>query len=277
MTIPCAWDVVIPEDLCSTWVGHSQSIKDAALWLASTYLWARTGRQYGPCPVTVRPAQDRFEDPAYRVYPAWPGMNGGGGNGSFTLGPVPVLDGGTWRNCGCGPRCCCRPECAVVLRGPVASVNEVTVDGAVVPSSAYRVDVTQGTYWLIRLDGTCWPTCQDFTAAPDAAGAFQVVYERGRELPEALAIATAILACEYAKGMTGGDCRLPARMTSLQRQGVTVEVEPASPEEGLTGITEVDAVVLALNPSKRTRPPMLLSPDLPESCDRVTVIQAGAS
>jgi hypothetical protein len=260
---------VIPDELCSSWASHSQAVKDAALWLASTYLWARTGRQYGPCPVTVRPAQDRFEDPAYRAYPMWPGQD-----------PVvagPYLFGGVWRNCGCGPRCCCRPECAVVLRGPVASVNEVMVDGEVVPSSAYRVDVTQGTYWLIRLDGTCWPTCQDFTAAPDAAGAFQVIYERGRELPEALAVATAILACEYGKGMTGGDCRLPARMTSLNRQGVTVEVEPASPEEGLTGITEVDAIVAALNPSKRTRPPVLLSPDLPESCDRMTVIPAGSS
>src|SRR5690606_36865821 len=171
----------------------------------------------------------------------------------------------------------CRPECAVVLRGPVASVDEVLVDGEVIPSSAYRVDVKGGAYLLVRLDGQCWPTCQDFQAAEDAAGAFTVTYCVGRKIPEALAVATAILACEYAKGLTGGDCRLPAKMTLLSRQGVEVEVEPASPDEGLTGITEVDAVVRALNPSRRTRPPMLLSPDLPESCDRVTVISRGGS
>lgn len=267
--IPCAWDVVIPSEMCPTWDSYSQATKDAALWLASTFLWARTGRQYGPCPITIRPAQDQFNDPVYRAYPLWPGQD-----------PVvsgPYLMSGTWRNCGCGPRCCCRVECAVVLRGPVNAVSEILVDGEVIPSTSYRVDVTQGTYWLVRLDGTCWPTCQDFQAAEDAAGAFAVTYEIGREVPEALAIATAILACEYGKSITGGECRLPARMTNLTRQGVTVEVEPASPEEGLTGLTEVDAVVAALNPSKRQRPPLLLSPDLPESCDRMTVVPAGGS
>jgi len=156
-------------------------------------------------------------------------------------------------------------------------VDEVLVNGEVIPSSAYRVDVTEGTYWLVRLDGTCWPTCQDFQNAEDAAGAFMVTYCVGRQIPEALAIATAILACEYAKGLTGGDCRLPAKMTRLSRQGVEVEVEPANPDEGLTGITEVDAVVRALNPSRRTRPPVLLSPDLPETCDRMTVVGPGGS
>ena len=269
MTLPCAWDVVIPSELCSTWDDHSQPVKDAALWLASTWLWGATGRQYGPCPTTVRPAQDRFEDPAYRAYPLVIG------DGSMQGGPF--LMGGVWRNCGCGARCCCRPECAVMLRGPVNAVVEVLVDGEEIPETAFRVDVTQGTYWLVRVDGTCWPTCQQFQAAEDAAGAFAVTYERGREVPEALAIATAILACEYGKSLTGGDCRLPARMTSLQRQGVTVEVEPPAPGEGLTGIREVDDVVQALNPSKRQRPPVLLSPDLPEWCDRRTVINAGGS
>lgn len=275
MTVPCAWDVVVPTDLCSSWEDLPQSTKDSALWLASTFLWARTGRQYGPCPITVRPAQDHFEDPAYRAYPVQRG-NGGGSDGSWLRGPVPVLDGGTWRNCGCGPRCCCRVECAVALRGPVAAVTEVTVDGETVPSSDYRVDVTQGTYWLVRLGGTCWPTCQDFQAAEDAAGAFVVTYERGRAVPEALAIATAILACEYGKSINGGECRLPSKMTSLTRQGVTVEVEPPAPEDGLTGIREIDDVVAALNPSKRASPPVLLSPDLPEMCDRMTVIGPGS-
>lgn len=278
MTAPCNWSVdPAALGVCPGWSGHTDEVRAAALELATTFLWARTGRQYGPCPVSVRPAQDHFRDPAYRAYPVLPGVNGHGGDGSFVSGPTPFLDGGTWRNCGCGPRCCCRPECAVVLRGPVASVTEVTVDGAVVPSTAYRVDVAEGTYWLVRLDGTCWPTCQDFGAEEDAAGSFVVDYERGRELTEALKIATAILACEYAKSLTGGDCRLPAKMTRLSRQGVEVEVEPAAPDEGRTGIREVDDVIFNLNPSQRQRPPMLLSPDLPESCDRRTVVQPGAS
>ena len=53
-TMPCTWDVVIPSEMCSGWNEHPESVRDAALWLASTYLWAATGRQYGLCPVTVR-------------------------------------------------------------------------------------------------------------------------------------------------------------------------------------------------------------------------------
>lgn len=267
--VPCAWDVVVSDELCPDWAARPPAIQDAALALASTVLWGATGRQYGPCPTTVRPAQDHFEDPGYRIYPAVPGMD--------PAVAWPYLSGGVWRNCGCGPRCCCRPECAVVLRGPVQAINEVMVDGAVVSATDYRVDVAGGSYWLVRLDGTCWPTCQDFRADEDAAGAFVVTYERGREIPEALAIATAVLACEFASSLTGGECRLPARMTSLTRQGVTVEVEPANPDSELTGLREVDAVIRALNPSRRQRPPVLLSPDLPESCDRRTVIAPGVS
>ena len=266
--IPCAWDVVIPD--CPEWEDYPQATKDSALWLASTFLWAATGRRFGACPITVRPAQSQFEDPVYRVYPATPG------SGPGVAGPY--LFAGVWRNCGCGSSCCCRPMCSVVLRGPVAGVDEVLVDGEVVPSTAYRVDVTDGQWHLVRLDGTCWPTCQDFTAAENAAGAFAVTYQIGTELPEALAIATAILACEYAKSINGGPCKLPARMTRMSRQGVEIEVESPDTARGeLTGIREVDDVITALNPTGRKSPPMILSLDMPGLCDRVTVVHPGGS
>jgi len=255
--------------VCSGWADYPEPVRQTALDLATLWLWGATGRQYGPCPVSVRPAQEKYTDPGYRAYPVWPGQD-----------PVvsgPYLFNGVWRNCGCGSSCCCRPECAVVLRGPVAEVTEVLVDGEPVPPDAYRVDVANGAYLLVRLDGTCWPTCQDFQAAEDAAGSFVVEYLIGRPLPNALKVAAALLACEYAKGLTGGACRLPAKMTRLSRQGVEVEVAPPAPGEGRTGIKEVDDVVAALNPSRRQGPPVVLSLDLPEACDRVTVIPAGGS
>jgi hypothetical protein len=155
-------------------------------------------------------------------------------------------------------------------------VDEVLVDGTVIPASAYRVDVTGGAYLLVRIDGLCWPTCQNFTAGEDETGAFVVTYGYGLALPLALQVATALLACEYAKSLTGGPCKLPTKMTRLSRQGVEVELEPPSPEDGRTGIREVDDVIQALNPSKRQRPPVVLSLDLPEACDRMTVVPAGS-
>jgi hypothetical protein len=91
-----------------------------------------------------------------------------------------------------------------------------------------------------------------------------------------LAVAAAMLACEFSKALAGGPCKLPSKMTRLSRQGVEVELEPPDPADGKTGIREVDMVVSMLNPGKRQGAPVVMSPDLPETCDRVTVIGAGS-
>lgn len=270
--IPCSWEVVIPSELCSSWATWPQATKDSALWLASTWLWARTGRQYGVCPVTIRPSQGVRSEPVYQTFAVVPGSQAGLGQPGG-----PFLFGGRWFNAGCASACCGNNACAIVLRGPVASVDEVLVGEDEVPSSAYRVDVTGGAYLLVRTDGQCWPVCQNFTAEPGEPGSFEVTYGLGRALPEVLAIATAVLACQYGKSIAGEPCGLPARMTRLSRQGVEVQVAPPDPEDGQSGIKLVDDVVALLNPSKRQSPPLLLSPDLPESCDRMTVIPAGGS
>ena len=268
--IPCAWDVTIPSEVCPDWDSYPTATQDSALWLASTYLWAATGRRYGACPVTVRPAQGRLGSPMiYQDFPVIAGQDPAVGG--------PFLFGGRWFNAGCASACCSGSGCAIVLRGPVASVDEVLLDEDEVPSSAYRVDVTQGVYLLVRTDGTCWPTCQNWQAEPGEVGAFEVTYRLGKALPEALAIATAILACEYAGSIAGGECRLPVQMTSLSRQGVEVQVTPPEPPTGRTGIVEVDRVVWALNPTGRQRPPVILSPDAPGWCDRITVVPVGGS
>lgn len=270
MTLPCAWDVVVPDEVCPNWDDNAQAVKDSALWLASTWLWGATGRQYGPCPVTVRPLQPRYLDPAYRAYPVWPGSDP-------AVAPYPYLFNGTWFNAGCGVQCCSARVCDVTLLGPVAEVTEVLVSGEIVPDTAYRVDVAQGAYTLVRTDGACWPTCQSIEADGDAENAFEVTYLIGQPVPEALALATAVLACQYAKLLTGADCALPAQMTRLSRQGVEVQIEPPDAGEGLTGIKLVDDIVAVLNPSKRKSPPVVLSPDLPGACDRFTVIPRGGS
>jgi hypothetical protein len=271
MAAPCEWDVDPVElGVCSGWADYPEATRETALTLASTFLWGATGRRFGVCPVTIRPSQPGGTELAYQAFPAAPGLSGLGVPGG------PFLFGGRWFNAGCASACCGNQACAVVLRGPVHSVDEVLVDGEVIPASAYRVDVTGGTWLLVRTDGLCWPLCQNFTAEEGQPGAFSVTYGLGRALPVPLQVATALLACEYAKALTGGACKLPSRMTRLSRQGVEVELEPPAPADGKTGIREVDDVIQALNPSRRQRPPVLLSPDLPEACDRATVIPAGS-
>ena len=270
MAAPCAWDVEVPASLCSDWEGWSEETQETALALASGYLWAATGRRYGVCPVSVRPSQTDRTELAYQSFAVAPGLGGLGEPGG------PFLFGGRWFNSGCATACCGNSACAVVLRGPVASVDEVIVGTEVVPASAYRVDVSRGAYLLVRVDGECWPMCQNFTAEPGEPGAFEITYGLGLALPAMLELATAALACQYGKSITGGACALPARMTRLSRQGVEVEVAAPEPDGTSTGVKLVDDVIMALNPGKLRRPPVVLSPDLPEACDRMTVVQAGS-
>lgn len=272
MAAPCEWDVdPVALGVCSAWADYPEETQENALALASNFLWAATGRRYGVCTLTVRPSQSHRGELSYQAYPVIPGSQAELGQPGG-----PFLFGGRWFNAGCQSACCGNSACAIVLRGPVASVDEVLVGGEVVPASAYRVDLAMGAYLLVRIDGECWPMCQNFTAEPGEEGSFEVTYGIGLPLPAALQVAAALLACEYAKHLTGGACALPARMTRLSRQGVEVEVAPPDPGEGTTGIKMVDDVIATLNPGKRRSPPVVLSLDLPEACDRVTVIPAGS-
>ena len=51
---------------------------------------------------------------------------------------------------------------------------------------------------------------------------------------------------------------------------------PPDPDDGKTGIKLVDDLITSLNPTGRQRPPIALSPDAPENCDRITVVPAGS-
>lgn len=271
MAGPCTWDVD-PEELgvCADWDNKPAEIRNAALELATLFLWAATGRQYGPCPITVRPSQSNRGELLYQEFAVMPGTAGLGVPGG------PFLFGGRWFNASCASACCGNSACAIVLRGPVAEVTEVMIGDEVVPASVYRVDITGGTYLLVRRDGECWPTCQNFIADEGEEGSFSVDYLIGRTLSDPLKVAAAMLACEYAKHLAGGACALPARMTRLSRQGVEVEVSPPDPDSGTTGIKMVDDVITMLNPNRLQSPPTVMSPDLPESCDRVTVWAGGS-
>jgi hypothetical protein len=255
---PCEWP--LDTGCCPDWDTYDPAVQTAATDWATGILDALTGRRFSQCPVTVRPCGQRCQSwGGYMTYP----VGSPSATGVWGAWMVPYVDGtGTWRNCGCAGSCTCRASCEVPLPTPSAGVDQVMVDGVILDPSAYRVD--NGRI-LVRIDGECWPECQDMDLANDALGAFAVTYRPGEELPAAGELAAGRLACEFAKACTGaGDCQLPGQLQSLSRNGVQVEmVDPVSfLEEGLTGIADVDLWIRSVNPQRLASRPRVYSPDI---------------
>jgi hypothetical protein len=266
----CGWSIN-PAELCPDWAtAYTEAQRNAALDVAVTVMWAATGRRYGPCRVALRPCQSQWWVDQYRAFPVW-------WSGPGYAGPFPFLFNGEWFNsCGCGGWCCCRARCEIVLPGPVDEIEEVLVNGTVLDASEYRLDVSEGQYRLVKLSSGCWPTCQDFNANVDSPNTFQIIFTRGKPVPDSVITATEMLACELVKQMVGAACALPPRMQSLTRQGVSAEfiVSQIDVDTFQTGVQIVDMVIRAQNPSRRTRPPLVLSPDAAGARDRMTVIES---
>jgi hypothetical protein len=151
-----------------------------------------------------------------------------------------------------GGSACCRIE---LFMQPVRSVSEVRVDGVPLDPAGW---VLEGNH-LMRL-GECWPC--DPTCAP--AG-ISVDYEWGIDWSYIGELAVAELACEFAAGNAGEDCRLPERATQISRQGVTIDMESAADlkASGNTGMKTVDRFLDAVNPARLASRSRVLSPDLP--------------
>lgn len=228
---------------------YPAEVQARAIALATQTLRMLTGYRVGGCPITVRPC--RKECMTYGYYDG----------GAFVPWTPALTASGTWLNipCGCGQMVCgCNEVCEIQLPGLVGAVTSVYVDGALVPPNAYRVD--NGNL-LVRLDGECWPDCQDMEAGPQEAGAFAVTYTAGIPVDGLGAYAAGVLACEFAKACSGGQCRLPSGVTSVARQGISFEIAAGAFSDGLTGIREVDAYVQAYNPNHLLRPAIVWTPD----------------
>jgi len=253
---PCDWPAVDPI-CCTGWDEFDVTVQQAATDYAQLVMWSTTGRQFGLCPKVVRPCGRWRQNVPSIVGFEWLGY----GSGGAFLGPY-IDNNGIWRNCVCPNVCCtCHARCEVLLPGPVDSVSEVIVDAATIPANAYRVDDARV---LVRTDGECWPDCQDYNV-DSGDGFFQVTYLRGKPVPDSVATAMSVLACEFAKACTGAPCRLPGRITSITRQGVQVNMVDTDTliRRRLTGIMEVDQVILSYNPGGLIRRPMIWSPDAP--------------
>lgn len=261
MTAPCSWPD--PTEFCCTeWDTYSADLQSQAIEFATYIIWAATGRQYGLCEMTVRPCGRQCEGCSAGWF--WDGF------GTWT----PYIWNGQWHNCWCGSSgpggcCTCDPDCQVYLPGPVYSVTGVRVNGESLPVSGdggfnYFVLDKQ---WLIRVDTEeCWPDCSDQNLAPGDPNAFEVTYLRGLPVPNVLVRAVGMYACEYAKACLGQPCQLPSRATNISRQGVSISMVDINDvlERGLTGVWQVDQLIMMINPHGIKGRPRFYSPDLPE-------------
>jgi hypothetical protein len=174
----------------------------------------------------------------------------------------PVNLGGVWINsCGCTGRCACTTACEVELPPPVSRVSEVKIDGDIIPDTDYMV---VGNLLVWTSSGECpFPASQDLSKPDTVDDTFSVTYLNGYPVDSLGAYACGVLAAEFARACVGDSCRLPAGVTTIVRQGLTMEVPGGAFPDGLTGIREVDAYVALWNPRGATQASTVWSPDLP--------------
>lgn len=228
---------------CGDISGINPEVTGHAAQAASEILWMATGQRFGNCPVTVRPCrQDCNQFPVdTRVWSAGVWQDSGW--------PYPTLLNGEWINLACGlcaGQCSCSASSEVVLPDPVWEITEVVVDGTSIPASGYAI---YDGVRLVRV-GSEWPMCQDWEVT-EGVGAWHLTARFGAPVPTLGQQAVGILAFEIAKQCCGMDCNLPPHITSVTRQGVTMQ--KMNPKElldaGLTGLYLPDMFISRYNPS----------------------------
>lgn len=149
--------------------------------------------------------------------------------------------------CGCRipDGCNARRLVQLPLR-PVIDVLEILVDGAALDPGAYRL---VDRIALVRTDGNPWPCSQRLDLPTTDEGTWSIRYRWGQVAPLSGRHAAAILGLELWRSTHPGEgeCRLPKRITSLTREGVTMAIlDPMDLlDGGKTGIVEVDLFLSA--------------------------------
>jgi hypothetical protein len=138
----------------------------------------------------------------------------------------------------------------------VTEIVSVTMNGTALDPTTYRL--ARGN-WLERTDGRSWTAWFDHLV---------VEYGYGNAPTEAGVQACLTLANEIGKAECGDNtCRLPKRVTSITRQGVSIAVIDSMDFFKIrkTGLPDVDLWLTAVNPNGRQRRARVLSPDIPRA------------
>lgn len=217
---PCDWPTLGCDTCCD--LDIPPDIMDAASISAQQWLWESTKRRFGNCEVTIRPCLSDCNT-STNISPWWPWRDPDGG----------------WVNVGCGrcgSTCSCSAISEVILPTP-GEVSAVELAGvALVEGTDWRLDNMRR---LVRLGGR-WPRCQDMTADPPT---WAVTYTPGLPVPEMGQLAAGQLACQLARRACGQKCDIPTNATVVNRQGVSILIEPGEK----TGLWMVDNWIEMMN------------------------------
>lgn len=165
-------------------------------------------------------------------------------------------------------RCRCWPErCSLDLpQRPVIAVSEVVDDGETLLAESYDV-VDAARLVLVDPLARCW-----------SGPVVTVSYTWGEAPPPGGLLAADEFVAEVAKAVAGdSSCRLPRRVQSITRQGVTMAfLDPGDYlAEGRVGLPLVDQWLTAMNPDKLSSPSLIASPDYPADRRRWPVVPPG--
>lgn len=258
---------VVRRGPCTPWIDAADVsvccpdvIDAAALALAATYgsdaAFALSGHRFpGLCEDVMRPCRGSNS-----------GCGGLGWDGGSLFYPwlggfpsLPYRQNGQWFNYGscCGD--CALPK--VKLGGPVVSVDQVLLDGVIMAPTQYALSGD----WLVRIDGLKWPCTQDFTKDTTEVGTWEVEWTRGVEPTDYDKKMAAMLACEFARAICNQSTCLPANISSLARDGVSISFEDVETlfTQGHTGIPLVDQWLYIVNPYGRVRRATVARADFP--------------
>lgn len=239
----CLWPVD-PACFSDDWEALDENVRTRSLALASSSLHRLTGMRVTACPITVRPFMSA------RCFIPTSGYEFG--LGVTTVGMTVT---GDWVN-NCGP--ICQDGTWISLPRPVGGIVEVKVDGVVLPPTDYRL--FNGNRLAYIGSGEGWPYSQDITLPDTEVGTFAVTYYNGYQPDSLAAYAAGLLANEFAKACTGKGCKLPQGVTSIVRQGVSMNITTGLFPDGKTGIREVDAFIALWNPQAQRTPTTVWTP-----------------
>lgn len=157
---------------------------------------------------------------------------------------------------------------AIPLTWPVRTIESVWINGAELDRSLYALVDHR---YLIRRDFILWP-CHQYLghAVSDPVTnlipwTFEINYTFGTDIPWIAKQAAAELACEYLRGCSGNECRLPATARSLSTQGMSLDLAGAEALSAVSaGTLPMVTEFLSLYNPTGQMPSQVYSPDVPK-------------